>query len=125
MIIISKFIFNKILKNYTGITLFPFIILKYDKNDKSVQPYEVVANHERIHLRQQLETLVVFFYPMYLIFYTINRFKGMKHYEAYRNIPFERESYVYESDLNYLKNRKFWNWRQFISAPKDGVISSR
>ncbi|MBO7596697.1 MAG: hypothetical protein J6T70_06600 [Bacteroidales bacterium] len=125
MIIISKFIFNKILKNYTGITLFPFIILKYDKNDKSVQPYEVVANHERIHLRQQLETLVVFFYPMYLIFYTINRFKGMKHYEAYRNIPFERESYVYESDLNYLKNRKFWNWRQFILTPKDGVISSR
>ena len=125
MIIISKFIFNKILKNYTGITLFPFIILKYDKNDKSVQPYEVVANHERIHLRQQLETLVVFFYPMYLIFYTINRFKGMKHYEAYRNIPFERESYVYESDLNYLKNRKFWNWRQFISTPKNGVISSR
>lgn len=125
MIIISKFIFNKILKNYTGITLFPFIILKYDKNDKSVQPYEVVANHERIHLRQQLETLVVFFYPMYLIFYTINRFKGMKHYEAYRNIPFERESYVYENDLNYLKNRKFWNWRKFISAPKDGIISSR
>ena len=125
MIIISKFIFNKILKNYTGITLFPFIILKYDKNDKSVQPYEVVANHERIHLRQQLETLVVFFYPMYLIFYTINRFKGMKHYEAYRNIPFERESYVYESDLNYLKNRKFWNWRQFISPKKEDVISSR
>lgn len=125
MIIISKFIFNKILKNYTGITLFPFIILKYDKNDKSVQPYEVVANHERIHLRQQLETLVVFFYPMYLIFYTINRFKGMKHYDAYRNIPFERESYEYETDLHYLKNRKFWNWRQFISAPKDGVISSR
>lgn len=125
MIIISKFIFNKILKNYTGITLFPFIILKYDKNDKSVQPYEVVANHERIHLRQQLETLVVFFYPMYLIFYTINRFKGMKHFEAYRNIPFERESYVYEKDLNYLKHRKFWNWRQFISPKKDGVISSR
>ena len=125
MIIISKFIFNKILKNYTGITLFPFIILKYDKNDQSLQPYEVVANHERIHLRQQLETLVVFFYPMYLIFYTINRFKGMKHYEAYRNIPFERESYVYESDLNYLKNRKFWNWRQFISTTKNGVISSR
>ncbi len=125
MIMISKFIFNKILKNYTGITLFPFIILKYDKNDKSVQPYEVVANHERIHLRQQLETLVVFFYPMYLIFYTINRFKGMKHYEAYRNIPFERESYVYERDLNYLKNRKFWNWRQFISTPTNGVISSR
>ena len=125
MIIISKFIFNKILKNYTGITLFPFIILKYDKNDKSVQPYEVVANHERIHLRQQLETLVVFFYPMYLIFYTINRFKGMKHFEAYRNIPFERESYVYEKDLNYLKNRKIWNWRQFISPKKEGVISSR
>lgn len=125
MIIISKFIFNKILKNYTGITLFPFIILKYDKNDKSVQPYEVVANHERIHLRQQLETLVVFFYPMYLIFYIINRFKGMKHNDAYRNIPFERESYVYESDLNYLKNRKFWNWRKFISTPKNGIISSR
>ena len=125
MIIISKFIFNKILKNYTGITLFPFIILKYDKNDKSVQPYEVVANHERIHLRQQLETLVVFFYPMYLIFYTINRFKGMKHYDAYRNIPFERESYEYETDLNYLKNRKFWNWRKSMSPPKNGIISSR
>ena len=49
----------------------------------------------------------------------------MKHYEAYRNIPFERESYEYETDLNYLKNRKFWNWRQFISTPKNGIISSR
>ena len=125
MIIISKFIFNKILKNYTGITLFPFIILKYDKNDKSIQPYEIVANHEKIHLRQQLELLVIFFYPLYFTFYLINRIKGMKHYEAYRNIPFEKESYINEGDFNYLKHRKFWQWRKYFPKREKKSISSR
>ena len=113
MIIISKKLFTKLLKNYTGISIFPFIILKYGKDDFSTQPYEIIVNHERIHLRQQLETLVIFFYLLYLIFYIINRIKGMRHYDAYRNIPFERESYINEKDLNYLKHRKFWNWVTF------------
>jgi len=40
-----------------AVTIFPFIILKHHdmKEDK------VIVNHERIHLRQQAELLVVFF----------------------------------------------------------------
>ena len=113
MILTSKILFNKVLKTYTGITLWPFIVLKDTEREVGQGRYQVLINHERIHLRQQAEMLVVFFYVMYAFYYIRNRFRGQPHWSAYRNIPFERESYEKEGDLNYLKNRKFWQWREF------------
>lgn len=86
-----------------GMAVFPFILLKYEsyKNDAEL------LNHEKIHLRQQLELLVFPFYILYLINYIFNRFKYKGHDEAYREIVFEKEAYDHERDLNYLKN---WNW---------------
>lgn len=114
MLIISRFLFTRFLKTYSGITLFPFIILKHAKNEISEYDFNVLLNHEKIHFYQQLETLIVFFYILYLFFYIKNRLKGLKHFAAYQNIPFEKESYEFEKDFSYLKNRKFWAWRRFF-----------
>lgn len=69
-----------------------------------------IINHEKIHLRQQLELLILPFYILYLISYLINFIKYKKHHLAYRNIIFEKEAYDYESDLSYLKKGNWYGW---------------
>ncbi|MFC3561248.1 hypothetical protein [Pedobacter jamesrossensis] len=89
-----------------GMAIFPFILLKKEsyKSDKQI------VNHEKIHLRQQLELLVFPFYLLYLINYLINLLRYKKHDLAYRKIIFEKEAYRYENDLNYLKNGNWFGW---------------
>ncbi len=114
MIFTSKTLFDKVLKHYNGITLWPFIILKQNAEEMGQEKFRSIVNHERIHLRQQVETLIVFFYLLYAFFYIRNRIKGQPHWKAYMNIPFEKESYKNEQDFDYLKNRKLWQWRRYI-----------
>ena len=87
-----------------AIALFPFVLVatKRDKYDK------VLINHEKIHLYQQLEMLIIPFYLLYLGHYFIGLIKLKKYYPAYMNIVFEREAYRNEWNLEYLKNRKLW-----------------
>ena len=103
---------QSLLKNtkISGITLFPFIILKKPefKHDR------LLINHEKIHLRQQLELLVVFFYLWYVVEYYYWYSKLKNHYLAYKSISFEREAYAMEDDLNYLETRKFWSFWKYI-----------
>ena len=58
MILISKYV---VPKGYTGITIFPFIFLKY----QALKGNKVLINHEKIHLRQQLELLIIPFFLVY------------------------------------------------------------
>ena len=89
-----------------AITLWPFIFL----NAKSLASDTKLVNHERIHLRQQLETGVILFYLWYLTDYLYFRLRGNSHYNAYRLIRFEKEAFDNESNLDFLKTRKFWNF---------------
>ena len=85
-----------------GITLYPFIFLrnKYKNNKK-------ILNHEKIHIEQQKELLIIGFYIWYLLEWIVRIFmKG----NAYRNIRFEKEAYSNADDLDYLKTRKKYNW---------------
>jgi len=104
MILVSKYL---VPKGYTGLAIFPFVFLKakYLMNDK------ILINHEKIHLRQQIELLVIPFYIFYFIEFVLRliQFKNWK--SAYRNISFEREAYRNENDLDYLKSRSYF---QFI-----------
>ncbi|PQJ80835.1 hypothetical protein [Polaribacter porphyrae] len=107
MIFISKFM---VPKGYTGITLYPFIFLKkkhYKKN-------KILINHEKIHLRQQLELLIFPFYVIYGLDYLVKLIVYKNHLIAYKNISFEREAYQNESNLNYLKNRKLWAFTKYL-----------
>ena len=99
-------------KGYTGITIYPFVFLR-DKIDASNKE---LINHERIHLRQQIELGIVFFFLIYGVQYFIGLVKYRNHYQAYRNIIFEREAYRNEKDLNYLKKRPFWGFLRYLSV---------
>lgn len=102
---------QKLLKNtkISGITLFPFIFLK----NKESRNNQILVNHEKIHLRQQLELLLIFFYIWYVIEYYYWFFRLKNGYHAYKRISFEREAYAKERDLNYLKNRKLWSFWKY------------
>lgn len=107
MIFISKYI---VPNGFIGITLYPFIFLK----EKDLKNNLTLINHEKIHLKQQLELLVIFFYLFYLLEWTVKYFKYQNSYLAYKNLSFEREAYQNEHNLNYLKNRKFWTFLKYL-----------
>ncbi len=106
MIFISKYM---VPKGYTGIAIFPFIFLKYSSLKEDV----VLLNHEKIHLRQQLELLIIPFYILYFLEFIVRFIRWRNWQQAYRNISFEREAYVNEKDLNYLKSRSFWDFIKY------------
>lgn len=105
-IIASKYL---VMKGYRGMSVFPFIFLR----NKSEAENTVLLNHEKIHIRQQTELLVVLFFAWYFIDYIIGLIKFKNHLKAYRNIIFEREAYANEKDLYYLKKRPFYNFLKF------------
>jgi hypothetical protein len=107
MILVLSAIFPK---RIVGITLWPFIFIK---NRKLINNKELV-NHERIHLRQQVELLVLPFYLWYTAEYIVRLILYRNAKKAYRNICFEREAYANEKDTSYLKTRKFWNFLRYI-----------
>ncbi|HEX5001443.1 MAG TPA: hypothetical protein VFW78_03030 [Bacteroidia bacterium] len=89
-----------------AMALFPFVFFK-DYKDKS-DP--VLVNHERIHLAQQIELLILPFYLIYLVNYLYNLIDTGDHEKAYRNIIFEKEAYQREQDTGYLAKRKKYNY---------------
>jgi hypothetical protein len=91
-----------------GMALFPFVLVRAKK------PSKALLNHEYIHLRQQLELLIIPFYILYILAYSINFLKYKNHYRAYMNIYFEKEAYQNDDDFNYLKNRKLWSFINYI-----------
>ncbi len=98
-------------KKINGLVLWPFLFLR----NPILKDNPVFINHEKIHERQQLELLVIFFLIWYLFEYIILRLR-YKHDRAYRNIVFEREAYTMERDLHYLKKRTFWSFLKFYKS---------
>ena len=89
-----------------GMALYPFILIKrshYLRNKSLI-------NHEKIHLAQQLELLLIGFYLLYLANYLYNLLKYLNHNKAYMEIIFEKEAYAMESSVDYLQKRRLWAW---------------
>jgi len=101
-----------------GITLAPFGIyvdetfIKFKENPNLIQIYYRIVNHEKIHWKQQLEMLIIFFYLWYVIEWLLKLIKYGK--DAYNNISFEREAYANEENFEYLKTRKHFAWFKLI-----------
>lgn len=93
-----------------GIALFPFIVLQ----NKHLKQNKYLINHEKIHLRQELEMLVIPFYIWYLAEYFYYRYKKFSTYDSYMNISFEKEAYSNDFDLNYLIKRPFWGFLKYF-----------
>lgn len=132
----AKVIYNNIIpfKGYTAITILPFIFAR--KSAKWLKDYAL--NHESIHLRQQLEVLILSAFIIALLICLFNlswwwmlvslfvyyAWYGTEwlirlaichdtHY-AYKNIAFEQEAYINQYDMSYLGNRKLFAWVEYI-----------
>ena len=94
-----------------GMAISPFIFIQNykDKTDG------VLIRHETIHLKQQLEMLILPFYIAYLVNYLYNFAKYRNHDQAYRKIVFEREAYANEDNPTYLSNRSFWAFLRYVN----------
>ncbi|WP_445721993.1 hypothetical protein [Flavobacterium sp.] len=107
ILFVSKYL---IPKQFRGITFYPFIILSKEEDKRN----KTLIYHEKIHIKQQAEMLVVLFFIWYVIEFLF-RFLYCKNWMlAYRNISFEREAYENQKDLNYLKKRSFWSFLKYI-----------
>lgn len=97
----------------SAITLWPFIFVKHDH----LKADERLIRHEMIHLRQQVELLVLPFYLWYLTEYLLRLVQYRDRQKAYVNISFEREAYAHESTPDYLPQRPFWAFLRFLTLP--------
>ena len=90
-----------------AITLWPFVICLGEMD-------EITLNHEKIHIKQHGELLLIGFYLLYGGFWLWNRlWHRMSSQEAYMNIPFEREAYSNDNNLEYLGERKWYAWLSY------------
>jgi len=111
MVIVNKFFLKYFKsKDVIGTTIFPFIIFWQGKGTFN----EITINHEKIHIRQQLELLLIFFYIIYGIEYLIKGIKYKDFNKAYWKISFEKEAYDNENNLNYNKERKLFSFIKYI-----------
>jgi hypothetical protein len=106
-ILVTKYL---IPKGYRGLAVFPFVFVKY-RLDKENGTF---VNHERIHLRQQLEMLVIPFFIWYFMEFLIRFMQFKKWSLAYQNISFERESHANENDFEYLNQRSFFAFLKYV-----------
>lgn len=106
MIFLTKYM---IFRKYSAITLWPVIIM-----NKRFKNSVILINHEKIHLKQQIEMLVIPFYLWYFFEFIIRYFQYKSWQLAYRNISFEREAYSNQNNMNYIVNRKFWGFWEHI-----------
>jgi hypothetical protein len=86
--------------NIRGLAFWPFIFIA-----SNTIIDDVLINHERIHLRQQIEMLILPFYIWYLIAY---------YRKGYMNVSFEKEAYANETDLTYLKKRRIFAFLRYM-----------
>lgn len=106
-IVVSKYL---IPKSYRGFALFPFVFFKNSSDKKNM----TLLNHEKIHLRQQLELLLFPFLILYSLEFIIRLIQYKNFDKAYRNISFEREAYANETNFDYLKNRNFFGFLNYL-----------
>ncbi len=99
------------IKNYIGLAIFPFIVI-----NKKYKEDIWLINHEKIHLKQQIELLWIGFFIWYVVEFLYRYTQYKDWHKAYLNISFERECNKFESDLNYLKSRKVFAFRNFIKT---------
>ena len=112
LLIVAKYL---IPKGYRGLAVFPFVFVKYGRDAAN----RIFVNHEKIHLRQQAELLILPFFIWYLLEYCIRLVQYKNTNLAYRNISFEREAYANESNFEYLKNRSPFLFLEYLDLKNE------
>ena len=110
----AKIIFNDIIpfSGFKACAIFPWVFVRNECKERFTA---IDSNHEKIHLRQQTEMLVIFFLIWYSLEYVIRWIcYGFNHSKAYKNISFEREAYKNQSNLDYPRTRKHYAFLNFL-----------
>lgn len=110
IVVVNPFLFKILPNSPMAMALFPLVLIDSEKNRHN----QILLNHEKIHLRQQKELLILPFYVLYLLNYFVNLLIYRNHRKAYFNICFEREAYRHEADMGFLKARSFCNFLKFL-----------
>ena len=94
-------------KEAYGFGFWPFLVVR--SNLKNAPVLEELINHEKIHLRQQLEMLILFAEILYIVEFLYGRYiLKLSKKEAYYFISLEQEAHINAPNQNYLKNRKLF-----------------
>jgi hypothetical protein len=113
------------LGKYAGITLIPYVFI-YIAN-KTKKQITILKNHESIHAAQVTDQQDkngkilgwIVWYGKYIGYWlkgVLGGFfslKGKSSRQAYLDIPYEKEAYANETNLNYLKTREKDSWKKY------------
>jgi hypothetical protein len=97
----AKYIFIFLPKDVVAIALFGHVFLRY--SEEKYNPNTI--NHEKIHLAQMRHYGYFKFYFTYLFDYFKLRLRGLSHFRAYRNIPYEIEAYSNQDNMRYVSEK--------------------
>jgi hypothetical protein len=92
-----------------AVTIFAWVFVRSDSMED-----ERLINHESIHVEQYKETLFVGFLVIYVLEFLIRFLFCWNWEKAYMNLAFEKEAYNNDMNLEYLANRKRYNWIKFF-----------
>lgn len=98
-------------RNYMAMCIFPFLFVT---RGIPIREMSATLNHERIHARQQIEMLWLFFFIWYLTEYLVRLMGYRSHRKAYLNLSFEREAYRFSGKPEYLKSRPPFAWLKYL-----------
>ncbi|MDO9261967.1 MAG: hypothetical protein Q7U08_08510 [Flavobacteriaceae bacterium] len=96
-------------KSFSAFTFYPFIFIRNKVDTTNI----TLIHHEKIHLKQQVELLIVFFFLVYFLEFCWNFIRYKSWMKAYHNIGFEKEAYQNEAHQDYIKTRKPYSFLKF------------
>ena len=104
------FVYTNLLPgSISAITLWPFVLIRPEYRGNTI-----MQQHERIHLAQQIEMLVIPFYLWYLCEYIVKLIRYGDHFTAYVSLSHEVEAYTWQKWPDYLKTRKHYFWIRYV-----------
>lgn len=91
-----------------------FIPFVFVRKEEYATP--IFINHERIHFKQQIETLIIGSWILHIIEDLYSRlFLKLKSPDYYLYRAVEQEAYRNQHDMNYLKNRKWFSLLKYVT----------
>ena len=98
-------------QKYSAMCIWPLLFIK-PVSEGSQRPETI--NHERIHARQQLEMLWLFFFLWYGMEYVVRLLQHKSRHTAYLALSHEKEAFANDGDIDYLHKRKAFAWVRYL-----------
>ena len=104
-------------KGFNAINLFGVIFTRKEKLSKQT------LRHEAVHTAQMRELAYILFYVWYLLEFVVRLFQYQNRRDAYRNVSFEREAFMYDTEAGYVIERKRYAFLNF-KKKRDGKFNN-